>query len=138
MMKLAQKNILRILDANANRLKEGLRVCEDTTRFVLNDQKATKELKAIRHHVGKSLETLGYKRLVAARDVTSDVGKADQNSEFTRKDLPALLYANAQRCKESIRVLEEYAKLLDTPSAKKLKRLRYSFYDIEQRIIKKI
>jgi len=137
-MKLVEKSILRILDANANRLKEGLRVCEDTARFVLNDGKSTRELKLLRHGISRSLEKLGYKKMVASRHVAADVGTSDSSSEYERKDLPAIFYANAQRCKESIRVLEEYAKLLDTPSAKKLKRLRYSFYDIEQRIVKKI
>ena len=33
--------VLRVIDANANRLTEGLRVCEDTARFILNDKKAT-------------------------------------------------------------------------------------------------
>jgi len=28
--------VLRIIDANTNRLKEGLRVCEDIFRFILN------------------------------------------------------------------------------------------------------
>ena len=138
MRHVKEKNILRIVDANLNRLKEGLRVCEDTARFVLNDTKATKELKAIRHNVNKSIERLGYKQLVAARCVETDVGKRDKKSEFSRRTTSDIFYANAQRCKDSIRVLEEYAKLLDTTSAKQLKRLRYAFYVIEKRMVSKI
>ena len=137
MKKSDEKNIYRILDANFNRLKEGLRVCEDTVRFAFNDSKATKELKKIRHGITKSLEGLGYKNLLLARDINSDIGRVDKRSEYSRKELPDLFYANAQRCKESIRVLEEFAKLIDTASAKKLKRLRYSFYEIEKRVVKR-
>lgn len=138
-MKEAQsKQVLRVLDANLNRLKEGLRVCEDTARFVLNDKRSTGELKKIRHEIASCVQALGYKKLAQARDVLSDVGAKDSAGEYAREKVPDVLIANAQRCKESIRVLEEYAKLFDNSSAKKLKRARYAFYTIEKRILKKI
>ena len=40
---------LRILDANANRAREALRVLEDYARFVLNDPTLSADLKSIRH-----------------------------------------------------------------------------------------
>ena len=43
--------ILRIIDANANRLREALRVCEDIARFILSDKRATQEFKSLRHRV---------------------------------------------------------------------------------------
>lgn len=132
------KQVLRVLDANLNRLKEGLRVCEDTARFVLNDRASTQELKKIRHEIGACVQALGYKRLAQARDVAADVGAGDKKSEYARRQIPDVIFANAQRCKESIRVLEEYSKLLDTASARRLKRARYAFYGIEKRILKKI
>ena len=41
--------LLRIIDANLNRAREGLRVCEDISRFALGDKTATRALKSIRH-----------------------------------------------------------------------------------------
>src|SRR5918999_4921729 len=41
--------VLRLLDANANRAREALRVIEDYARFVLDDRDTSAELKAIRH-----------------------------------------------------------------------------------------
>ena len=34
--------LLRLLDANANRAREALRVLEDYTRFVLNDKRTVR------------------------------------------------------------------------------------------------
>ena len=41
--------ILRVIDANLNRSREGIRVIEDTARFYLDNEKISKELKNIRH-----------------------------------------------------------------------------------------
>src|SRR4051812_9734075 len=41
--------ILRLLDANANRAREGLRVVEDYARFVVGAEELVGELKGIRH-----------------------------------------------------------------------------------------
>ena len=43
--------LLRILDANSNRSREGLRVCEEVARFVLNSHPLTKDLKRLRHAI---------------------------------------------------------------------------------------
>ena len=40
-----EKNFVRILDTNLNRCKEGLRVIEDTCRFVFNDENLYKEIR---------------------------------------------------------------------------------------------
>ena len=44
-----ENNLLRIIDANLNRAREGLRVCEDIARFSLQNKGAAKTLKTIRH-----------------------------------------------------------------------------------------
>ena len=45
---------LRILDANANRAREALRVIEDYARFALDDDSLCQQLKDLRHElVGK-------------------------------------------------------------------------------------
>jgi thiamine-phosphate pyrophosphorylase len=47
----------RIMDANANRAREALRVMEDTARFALGDPALTEDLKALRHELREALAT---------------------------------------------------------------------------------
>ena len=42
-------SVLRILDANANRAREALRVIEDYARFALNHQQISRDLKQLPH-----------------------------------------------------------------------------------------
>src|SRR5690349_13638085 len=64
----------RILDACANRAREGLRVVEDYCRFVLDDRFLTGELKQLRHDLAAVLAELPADLLLAARDTRGDVG----------------------------------------------------------------
>ena len=138
MVKAGTNDIYRIIDANLNRSKEGLRVCEDITRFVLNDTAATRAIKSLRHRIIASMPHLKYNKLIESRDVGGDVGKKSGKSELDRRDLADIFYANAQRAKESIRVLEEISKLINGSSSDKLKRIRYEFYSVEKRIAQRI
>ena len=45
----------RILDASANRAREGLRVVEDYARFVLDDPGLTRRIKEVRHRLGEAV-----------------------------------------------------------------------------------
>lgn len=127
--------LLRVLDANFNRAKEGLRVCEDVCRFFLNEPAATRRYKNIRQGLTATLGSLRVSELIAARDIEGDVGKASSGSEFRRRTVQDIFYANSQRVKESIRVLEEFAKLINPKVAEKLKRLRYSVYSVERQVV---
>ena len=49
----------RILDASANRAREGLRVIEDYVRFVLDDPGLTRRLKEVRHRLAQAERGLG-------------------------------------------------------------------------------
>ncbi len=129
------KKLLRIIDANFNRVKEGLRVCEDICRFVDNHAALAKQLKSIRHDVTKAALPLGFAKLIEARDIAHDVGRASSASEMKRLSSKDIFWANAQRVKESLRVLEETAKLIDPSVAQSFKLLRYRFYDFEQKAI---
>ena len=51
----APKDLYRIIDANFNRSKEGLRVCEDMARFVWDDKILSVALKNIRHDLNKAI-----------------------------------------------------------------------------------
>ena len=45
----------RILDASANRAREGLRVVEDYARFALGDPMLTRRIKDVRHRLGEAI-----------------------------------------------------------------------------------
>ena len=136
----ADKRIIRLIDANRNRLTEGLRVCEDIARFILDDKSATRRLKSIRHRALSAVKRLGAdKRLLAKfRDSEADVGKTSIKSERRRNTLADLFRANAKRSEESMRVLEEFAKLSSAASADAFKQMRFELYSLEKSIIEKL
>ena len=137
-MKIAayQTNILRIIDVNINRALEGLRVCEDTARFLLDDRRATDILKALRHKVQKIRQTgsADWSLIYGARDVKADVGKDFCDLE-AQDDWQGVFLANMQRVKEALRVLEEFFKLFDANTAKRCKALRFEVYETEKTLI---
>lgn len=134
-----QINTYRILDANINRAKEGLRVCEEIARFILNSRSLTLELKKIRHKIDSLLKYLPAKEsLISKRQSLADVGKGTYASELNRKNCQDIFFANIQRVKESLRVLEEFTKLSDIKTAVNFKRIRYGIYEIEKKIIKRL
>ncbi|MFA6384789.1 MAG: hypothetical protein WCY10_05405, partial [Candidatus Omnitrophota bacterium] len=74
--KNASSGISRVIDANANRLKEGLRVCEEVARFILNDGRLTRGLKEIRHEADGLLDALiSRSDCLFERDSTHDTGR---------------------------------------------------------------
>ncbi|MDD5155628.1 MAG: thiamine-phosphate pyrophosphorylase [Candidatus Omnitrophica bacterium] len=134
-----QINAYRILDANINRAKEGLRVCEEIARFILNSRSFTASLKRIRHKIDSLLDGFPAKEsLISKRQSRSDVGRFNLGAELIRKDYRDIFLANMQRVKESLRVLEEFAKLGDARTAAGFKKIRYGIYEIEKKIIKRL
>lgn len=132
-------NIYRIIDANINRANEGLRVCEEITRFILGDHKLTSGLKKIRHRIKDLTHKLPAKKnLLSQRDTQTDIGKNVYVNELKRRDIPDIFFANIQRVKESIRALEEFSKLIDTNIAVDFKKMRYNIYELEKKIAEKI
>ena len=136
-----EKNFHRLIDANTNRLKEGLRVIEDISRFIIDDRKITAEIKKIRHATTQYIKDSGVLQDhlgLKERQINKDVGRKSTISEMRRKSIADIFLANAQRVKESIRVLEEFFKISDKSIALGFKRLRYKIYDIEKQAIEKI
>jgi thiamine-phosphate pyrophosphorylase len=130
---MMDKACLRILDANANRAREALRVLEDVARFGLNDAPVTDTLKHLRHDLAEALAHLPMDDALLARDTPGDVGTAIKTStEFRREDLEEVLAANAKRLSEALRSMEEAAKTLEPGPAAALERLRYRGYAVEQ------
>ena len=118
--------IQRILDANLNRLREGIRVVEDITRYYLNSKTLSKRLKDLRHKARINTDLLHY------RDIKNDVSKQSNASEAKRENLKDISIANFKRTQESARVIEEVLKL-DSSIGDYLifKNIRYELYDIE-------
>ncbi len=128
------KPIARILDANTNRAKEGLRVCEEIARFVFQDKRLSAELKGQRHLLtALAAQACPRTRMLAGRDARGDVGRTVTGEEMKRSCLQDIFYANIQRVKESVRVLEEFSKLKEGRAAMRFKAMRYRLYSIEQR-----
>lgn len=124
----------RIIDANINRLKEGLRVCEEITRFILNSHNLTTEFKKIRHMIDAIVKYLAnLLDLLKERKSLKDVGRKIYINELKRRDYQDIFFANMQRVKESIRVLEEFAKLKNIDMARKFKKIRYRIYELEKK-----
>ena len=138
MSKVMDFKVFRVLDANFNRAKEGLRVCEDICRFVYDYRSLTRTLKDIRHDLTSIMKTFKWKIIVQARDMTADVGKKSTITEMSRKSVEDVLFANLQRVKESVRVMEEMTKLLSKNGAENFKKLRYRIYRMERSFARKI
>lgn len=132
------KGVYRIIDANLNRVMEGIRVCEDIIRFSSDNEILTAKLKGLRHEVFEAIKDLRkehLEELVSSRDI-NDVGIKSNKSEKIRDNLVDLFLANTQRGKESLRVLEEVLKLFDQELSQKFKKFRFKLYDIEKVAVK--
>ncbi|MDP2912934.1 MAG: thiamine-phosphate pyrophosphorylase [Candidatus Omnitrophota bacterium] len=141
MRKLAKRDVMRVIDANLNRSREALRVCEDIARFAMNSRALTSQLKSVRHAVSGIAKSsaVPLKALPASRDSEGDCLRRSRfESEMKRDTLSDIFAANIERAKESLRVLEELFKLIDTQSSSKFCGLRYKVYTIEKRGAKRL
>ncbi len=134
--------IVRMLDANANRAREGLRTLEDAARFVLDDAVLASRGKAIRHGLRDALDRGGLQAvlLAASRDTAGDVGVAPTVTAAAAPrhgDLSAMVLAAGHRATEALRVLAESCRLHDTTAAAApgLERLRYLAYDLQRDVL---
>ena len=132
-----QKHIYRIIDANLNRAREGLRVVEEVSRFIWENEKLSKGLKNLRHKLTKiSQENFDQKLLLLCRDSQRDLGAKGMGlHEGKRKDVKAIVQANLRRTEEALRVLEEFGKIIKKSSAEEFKNLRFKLYTLEKEIL---
>lgn len=121
------KLLNRVIDANINRLKEGVRVLEDLNRFVFNNKDLAKQLKTVRHFA--TLKK--YSTFLKYRNIQNDVLKKSLRIENKRTSISDILTSNIKRAQESARVLEEVFKLIDMKESEKFKLIRYELYNIE-------
>ncbi|MGQ9608999.1 MAG: thiamine-phosphate pyrophosphorylase [bacterium] len=131
------EKITRIIDANLNRGREGLRVVEDIVRFLLDDIELAEKLKSARHEITIIAKQLPVNdiELINSRNSQHDVGKdIKSSSEIIRKDILQIATANIRRSQESMRVLEEISKLYNTKVSLEFKDLRYKLYELEKQV----
>jgi len=130
---IKESDIYRVIDVNFNRSKEGLRVTEEFFRFVIKDDNLREKLRRLRHKLDEILKKDDFlKKLLQARDIQRDSGKKSDELEFSGRDKKDILFINFQRIKESLRVLEEFFKIIDKDKAKMIKKMRFQVYRIEK------
>jgi thiamine-phosphate pyrophosphorylase len=123
--------LFRVIDANLNRLKEGIRVVEDIVRYKDNNKELSSSLKQLRHQAKISQ----YQELLLYRDSINDVLRSSTKSELNRTNLLSIIAANFKRAQESSRVLEELLKLHNLEESEIFKNIRYELYALEKRIV---
>lgn len=135
-----KKGLLRILDANFNRVKEGLRVSEDLARFLYEDNALTQAFKKLRHDTTKILLQFpgSYRVLVESRDARGDIGKRSAIYDRKRMAWQDLAVLNLKRAEEGLRVLEEISKMTAPRRSRDFQALRFRTYELEKRVFKKI
>ncbi len=123
-----EPSLYRVIDANLNQLKEGVRVIEDIARYVNNDKALASKLKELRHQ--SRIDDL--QNLLNSRDSVNDVLRPTVTSEMNRDSLESIIIANYKRAQESSRVLEEMYKIVDPALSENFKSLRYALYQLEK------
>lgn len=126
--------VLRLIDANLNRLKEGIRVLEDFCRFVYDFPQEAKQLKELRH----TCRTSFLFQALGNRDIEGDPLKQTTRTEQKREDERSVVTANFKRAQESARTLEESLKLFNADEAECFKKIRYALYAIEKNVFSKL
>jgi thiamine-phosphate pyrophosphorylase len=124
----------RLIDANYNRLKEALRLLEDSARFIFDNKELSYAFKNLRHN----LTTFYSSKRVKHRDIINDVSKSSTDSEMQRLDLKDLIEANFYRAFESSRVLEEAFKLTNPKHSAIAKEIRYKLYNLHKLVLKEL
>ncbi|MDA0727966.1 MAG: thiamine phosphate synthase, partial [Cyanobacteria bacterium] len=120
--------VLRLLDANLDRAREGLRVIEDWCRFGLDRADLVARSKDMRQRLGR-LHDERYKR---ARDAAGDVATGMAHPAQREREQPqAVVAANCGRVQEALRVLEEFGRGVDDRLAEEAAAVRYALYDLE-------
>lgn len=124
--------VYRILDANLDRAREGLRIIEEWCRFGLNNSALAEECKNIR----QELAQLHNWEIRQARNTPTDVGtELSHPQETIRNSVEAVLQANLCRTQEALRVLEEYGKLYHPQMSAICKQMRYRVYILESNLL---
>lgn len=127
-----QPALYRILDANLDRAREGLRVIEEWCRFGLEDVALTEQCK----HWRQELAQWHHPQLRSARNTPDDPGTdLTHPQEAVRNSIEQVLQVNFARVEEALRVLEEYGKVYQSEMAIAVKQMRYEVYTLESHLL---
>jgi thiamine-phosphate pyrophosphorylase len=130
---MKDEKLHRIIDANLNRAREGLRVVEDIVRFYIGDKKTTSALKKIRHEITDAVKDNNV--LLSGRDSDGDAGRHFvPELEGKNKNLKGIIISNFKRTEESLRVLEEISKIGMPKKSPLFKDLRFRVYTMEKKV----
>jgi len=133
-VKGSMSNVLRILDANLNRAREGLRTAEEYARLYVADARAAATLKAVRRGVQTLADSLGTLPLLKHRDVEHDPGTRPDADDVERGSPADVALAGLKRAQEALRALEEYAQLVRPQASALAASARYQAYQAEQQL----
>ena len=127
----------RIIDANANRLREGLRVAEEYARLVVASAQGTMRLKNLRHQAGiLARSILPQDESLSSRNIDDDVGtRIIASDEMRRATEEEVAVSAFKRSQEALRVLEEYSKTFSSDAAGAFEKMRYELYSIEKELM---
>ncbi|MBM5824822.1 MAG: thiamine phosphate synthase [Cyanobacteria bacterium M_surface_10_m2_119] len=124
--------VLRLLDANLDRAREGLRVLEDWARFGLGRAALVERTKDMRQRLGRCHRDRYKQARHAATDPATGLGHPAQQLRLRPEQVVA---ANAARVQEALRVLEEFGRGVDPELAAEAASLRYGLYDLELELL---
>jgi thiamine-phosphate pyrophosphorylase len=131
-MEMSNVPVYRILDANLDRAREGLRVVEEWCRFGLNNIELAGLCKQLRQELG----SWHRHEFRLARDTPADVGtEITHIREEARANVTDVLRANLSRVQEALRVLEEYGKVYSSAMGLACKHMRYQVYTLESQLL---
>lgn len=121
----------RILDANLDRAREGIRIIEEWCRFALDNPTLAQTCKEMRQTLAK----WHTDEIRSARNTPEDCGTSlTHPQEECRDSAQQVLHINLARTQEALRVLEEYGKLYHPEMGSACKQLRYQIYTLESNL----
>lgn len=126
---------LRLLDANANRAREGVRTAEDYIRFTCGEHRWAAALKNTRRTITELLnKTALSDALLSSRMVVTDPLRPTSSEPPAPSAESSKLVAQRglKRAQEALRVLEEYLRAPAPAVSQEFERLRYRLYEVEQ------
>lgn len=131
----SRASLLRAFDANSNRAREGLRVCEDLIRFCLGTAAQFRHFRSLRRALDRHLARMPFSagELVKFRDSERDPGRRVYGASV--RSVEHLVVMNLQRSKEALRVLEETCRVIAPTQVSGFQKLRFTTYDVERSLL---
>jgi len=128
----AEARVDRLIDANLDRAREGLRVVEDWCRFGLDHADLVASLKHWRQQLGRCHADRYKQARSTATDTAAGMAHPAQQDRVHPQQVVA---ANCGRVQEALRVLEEFGRDRDPQLAATAASIRYGLYDLEVTIL---